>query len=259
LPRQTLVRVHPARSELESVYEPALAIVSALPAFAARVRTLEPVQPRWAEWTRAARADYLENLRNEPMEGALDVGAVMAHLRERLPPDAVQTCGAGNFTVWAHRFAEFRQYGTQLGPRSGAMGYGVPAAVAAKLLHPDRVVVCFTGDGDFVMSSPELATAVQYGLPIVILLVNNGMYATIRMHQERQYPQRVIGTDLRNPDFPELARAYGAYGERVERTEDFAGAFERALASGQPAVLELPVDPERISPRVKLSELRGEA
>jgi acetolactate synthase-1/2/3 large subunit len=259
LPRQTLVRVHPARSELESVYEPALAIVSALPAFAARVRTLEPVQPRWAEWTRAARADYLENLRNEPMEGALDVGAVMAHLRERLPPDAVQTCGAGNFTVWAHRFAEFRQYGTQLGPRSGAMGYGVPAAVAAKLLHPDRVVVCFTGDGDFVMSSPELATAVQYGLPIVILLVNNGMYATIRMHQERQYPQRVIGTDLRNPDFPELARAYGAYGERVERTEDFAGAFERALASGQPAVLELPVDPERISPRVKLSELRGDA
>jgi acetolactate synthase-1/2/3 large subunit len=259
LPRQTLVRVHPARSELESVYEPALAIVSALPAFAARVRTLEPVQPRWAEWTRAARADYLENLGNEPMEGALDVGAVMAHLRERLPPDAIQTCGAGNFTVWAHRFAEFRQYGTQLGPRSGAMGYGLPAAVAAKLLHPDRVVVCFTGDGDFVMSSPELATAVQYELPVVILLVNNGMYATIRMHQERQYPRRVIGTDLRNPDFPELARAYGAYGERVERTEDFAGAFERALASGQPSVLELPVDPERISPRVKLSDLRGEA
>ncbi|HEX4747806.1 MAG TPA: thiamine pyrophosphate-dependent enzyme, partial [Gaiellaceae bacterium] len=196
-------------------------------------------------------------LRHEPMEGPLDVGEVMSFLRERLPPDAIQTCGAGNFTVWAHRFAEFRQYGTQLGPRSGSMGYGLPAAVAAKLLHPERTVVCFTGDGDFVMSSPELATAVQYGLPIVILLVNNGMYATIRMHQERTYPRRVIGTDLVNPDFPALARAYGAHGQRVERTEDFEGAFERALASGKPSVLELLVDPERISPRVTLSELRG--
>ena len=136
------------------------------------------------------------------------------------------------------------------------MGYGVAAAVAAKLVHPDRIAVCFTGDGDFVMSSPELATAVQYELPIVILLVNNGMYATIRMHQERQYPRRVIGTDLRNPDFVALAEAYGAYGERVERTADFEDAFESALASGRPAVLELPVDQERISPRVRLSELR---
>jgi acetolactate synthase-1/2/3 large subunit len=137
------------------------------------------------------------------------------------------------------------------------MGYGLPAAVAAQLIHPDRVVVCFTGDGDFVMSSPELATAVQYELPIVILLVNNGMYATIRMHQERQFPGRVIGTDLENPDFPALARAYGAHGERVERTADFEAAVESALASGKPCVLELVVDPERISPRVRLSELRG--
>ena len=137
------------------------------------------------------------------------------------------------------------------------MGYGLPAAVAAKLVHPDRVVVCFTGDGDFVMSSPELATAVQYELPVVVLLVNNGMYATIRMHQERTYPRRVIGTDLVNPDFPALAQAYGAHGELVERTEDFEAAFERALAAGMPAVLELRVDPERISPRVKLSELRA--
>jgi acetolactate synthase-1/2/3 large subunit len=137
------------------------------------------------------------------------------------------------------------------------MGYGLPAAVAAQLVHPDRIVVCFTGDGDFVMSSPELATAVQYELPMVILLVNNGMYATIRMHQERQFPGRVIGTDLENPDFPALARSYGAHAERVERTEDFEGAFERALASRMPSVLELPVDPERISPRVKLSELRA--
>jgi acetolactate synthase-1/2/3 large subunit len=255
-PRQTLIRVHPDPDELASVYEPDLAIVSSLPAFAAALRDVGVVAPRWRDWTAEARADYEANLRHEPMEGPVDLGEIMAFLRRRLPADTVQTCGAGNFTVWAHRFAEFQQYGTQACPRSGSMGYGLAAAVAAKLIHPDRVAVCFTGDGDFVMSSPELATAVQYGLPILVLLVNNGMYATIRMHQERQYPKRVIGTDLRNPDFLALAEAYGAFGERVERTADFEGAFERALSSGKPAVLELPVDPERISPRVRLSELR---
>ncbi len=167
------------------------------------------------------------------MEGPVDLGEIMAFLRERLPADAIQTCGAGNFTVWAHRFAEFTQYGTQVCPRSGSMGYGIAAGVAAKLVHPERIVVCFTGDGDFVMSSPEFATAVQYELPIVVLLVNNGMYATIRMHQERLFPGRVIGTTLESPDFPALAQAYGGFGERVERTEDFEAAFERALASGQ--------------------------
>ncbi len=256
-PRQTLVHVHPDESELGRVYVPDLAITATLPEFAAALRSLEPVEPRWREWTVSARTDYVETLRHEPMEGDVDLGEIMAFLRARLPGDAVQTCGAGNFTVWAHRFAEFTQFGTQACPRSGSMGYGLPAAVGAQLVHPDRVVVCFTGDGDFVMSSPELATAVQYRLPIVVLLVNNGMYATIRMHQERQFPGRVIGTDLENPDFPALARAYGAHGERVERTADFEPAFERALASGKPSVLELPVDPERISPRVKLSELRG--
>jgi acetolactate synthase-1/2/3 large subunit len=255
-PQQTLIRVHPDPDELASVYEADLAIVSSLPAFAAALRDVGAIAPRWREWTADARADYEANLRHEPMEGPVDLGEIMALLRRRLPADAVQTCGAGNFTVWAHRFAEFTQYGTQACPRSGSMGYGVAAAVAAKLVHPDRTVICFTGDGDFVMSSPELATAVQYGLPIVVLLVNNGMYATIRMHQERQYPKRVIGTELRNPDFVALAEAYGAFGERVERTADFEGAFERAVSSGRPAVLELPVDPERISPRVRLSELR---
>ena len=258
-PRQTLVHVHPAASELGRVYEPDLAIVATLTEFASALCALELVEPRWREWTSAARADYEDNLRNDPMEGDVDLGEVMAFLRARLPGDAVQTCGAGNFTVWAHRFAEFTQFGTQACPRSGSMGYGLPAAVAAQLIHPQRVVVCFTGDGDFVMSSPELATAVQYDLPIVVLLVNNGMYATIRMHQERQFPGRVIGTDLENPDFPALARGYGAYGERVERTEDFEAAFDRAVASGKASVLELPVDPERISPRVRLSELRGHA
>jgi acetolactate synthase I/II/III large subunit len=258
-PEQTLVHVHPDASELGRVYLPDLAIAATLPEAAAALVALDPVEPRWREWTAGARADYETTLVHEPMEGDVDLGEVMAFLRARLPGNAVQTCGAGNFTVWAHRFAAFTEFGTQACPRSGSMGYGLPAAVAAQLVHPDRVVVCFTGDGDFVMSSPELATAVQYELPIVILLVNNGMYATIRMHQERTYPRRVIGTDLTNPDFAALARAYGAHGERVERTEDFEAAFERALASGKPAVLELPVDPERISPRVKLSDLRGDA
>ena len=255
-PQQKLVRVHPDPEELASVYEPDLAIVSSLPAFAAALRHVGAIAPRWRDWLAEARADYEANLRHEPMEGPVDLGEIMAFLRRRLPADAIQTCGAGNYTVWAHRFAEFTQYGTQVCPRSGSMGYGVAAAISSKLVHPNRVVLCFTGDGDFVMSSPELATAVQYELPIVILLVNNGMYATIRMHQELQYPGRVSGTDLRNPDFVALAEAYGAFGERVERTADFESAFSRALQSGKPAVLELPVDPERISPRVRLSELR---
>ncbi len=258
-PRQTLIHVHPDPAELGFVYEPDLAIAATLPDFAAALRKLEPLESRWREWTHASRADYEANLRHDPMEGEVDLGEIMAFLRGRLPPDAVQTCGAGNFTVWAHRFAEFSQFGTQVCPRSGSMGYGVAAANAAKLVQPDRLAVCWTGDGDFVMSSPELATAVQYDLPIVVLLVDNGMYATIRMHQERVYPGRVIGTDLENPDFVALAEAYGAHGERVGRTEEFEAAFERALASNKPAVLVLPVDPERISPRVKLSELQATA
>ena len=258
-PRQTLVHVHPDPDELGLVYEPELPIVSTLPEFARALREVEPVAPRWREWTAAAREEYEANLRHEPMEGPVDLGEIMALLRERLPGDAIQTCGAGNFTVWAHRFAEFTQYGTQVCPRSGSMGYGVAAAVAAKLVHPDRIALCFTGDGDFVMSSPEFATAVQYDLPIVVLLVNNGMYATVRMHQERVFPGRVIGTDLENPDFPALSEAYGGHGERVGRTEDFEAALERALASGKPSLLELPVDPERISPRIRLSELQARA
>ncbi len=258
-PKPTLVHAHPDPRQVGFVYEPDLPIVSSLPELASALRGLPPVEPRWREWTTAARVDYEDNLRHEPMEGPVDLGEIMAFLRDRLPQDAVQTCGAGNFTVWAHRFAEFRQFGTQVCPRSGSMGYGLAAAVAAKLVHPDRIALCFTGDGDFVMSSPEFATAVQYDLPIVVLLVNNGMFATIRMHQERLFPGRVIGTDLVNPDFPTLAEAYGGHGERVERTEDFEAAFERALASGKPSLLELAVDPERISPRITLSELQGRA
>jgi acetolactate synthase I/II/III large subunit len=251
---QTFIHVHADADELGRVYEPDLGVVADSGAFLAAI---EPVDgSRWQDWTESAHADFVASLRHRRGPGELDLGDVMAHLRERLPPDAVITNGAGNFTVWAHRFYAFRRYGTQLAPCSGTMGYGVPAAVAAKLLDPERPVVCIAGDGDFLMSGHELAAARQEGAAIVVLLVNNGMYGTIRMHQERQFPGRVVGTDLVNPDFVALAAAYGASAELVERSEDFPAAFERALAAGRPAVVELRVDPEAISPRATLSEIR---
>jgi acetolactate synthase-1/2/3 large subunit len=189
----------------------------------------------------------------------VDLGEVMAMLRERLPADTIVCNGAGNFSVWVHRFWRYHVFPAQLAPTSGAMGYGVPAAVAAKAVAPERTVLCFAGDGDFLMTGQELATAVQYELPVLFLVVNNGMYGTIRMHQERHYPGRVVGTELRNPDFAAYAEAFGAHGEVVARTEEFAGALERALAAGRPALLELRVDPEAITPRATLSEIRAGA
>ena len=258
-PRQTLVHVHPDPREPGRVYETDLAVVSGLSEFSAAARELKPVEPVWRAWTEAARRDYEANLRHTSQGGGrVDLGEVMAYLRGRLPGDAVLTCGAGNFTVWAHRFYEFSEYGTQLAPRSGAMGYGLPAALAAKALRPERIVVCIAGDGDFMMSSAELATAVQYVLPVVVLLVDNGLYGTIRMHQERLFG-RGHGTDLVNPDFAAHARSFGCHAETVEQTEQLPDAFERAVASGCPAVVTLRVDPERISPRATLSELRRQA
>jgi acetolactate synthase I/II/III large subunit len=255
---QTLVHVHADPGELGRVYEPDLPVVSGSPEFVAAMREVEPLDgSRWGERTRAAHADFLAWLNHRPDAGAVDLATVLAHLRERLPADAIVTNGAGNFTVWVHRFYTFRRYRTQLSPCSGAMGYGVPAAVAAKVLHPERIVVCVAGDGDFLMSGHELAAAVQERAPIVVLLVNNGMYGTIRMHQERQFPGRVHGTDLVNPDFVALARAYGAHAELVERNQNFADAFERALAAGRPALVELRVDPEAITPQATLSAIRA--
>jgi acetolactate synthase-1/2/3 large subunit len=225
--------------------------------FAAAVRDLR-VEPRWGEATMQARADYEAWQRHEPMPGPVDLGECVAQLRARVP-NAIVCNGAGNHTVWVHRFWRFHSYPSQLAPTSGAMGYGVPAAVAAKALHPERDVVCFSGDGDFLMSGQELATAVQYDLPIVIVVVDNGMYGTIRMHQERHFPGRVVGTDLVNPDFAAYARAFGAHGETVERTHEFRAALERALESGRPAVLALRIDPEAITPRTTLSAIRAAA
>jgi acetolactate synthase-1/2/3 large subunit len=255
---QTFVHVHADPDELGRVYEPDVPIVADSTAFVAGMRALPPLDgPARAGWTESAHTAWLASLEHARGPGELDVGDVIAHLRGRLPADAILTNGAGNFSVWAHRFYAFRRYGTQLAPCSGAMGYGVPAAVAAKVVHPDRIVVCVAGDGDFLMSAQELAAAVQERTSIVVLLVDNGMYGTIRMHQERQFPGRVVGTDLLSPDFVALAQSYGAYAERVERSADFGDAFERALGSGRPALLHLPVDPEAITPSATLSEIRA--
>jgi acetolactate synthase I/II/III large subunit len=254
---QPLIHVHPGAEELGRVYHPALPILSGMEQFADAVRDLR-VEPSWREWTEAARADYEAWQQHDPMPGTLDLGDCIAHLRVRVP-DAIVTNGAGNFSAWVHRFWRWHGYPTQLAPTSGAMGYGLPAAIAAKLLAPERTVICFAGDGDFLMSGQELATAVQYKLPIVVLLVNNGMYGTIRMHQERHYPGRVVGTDLVNPDFAAYAHAFGAYGATVTETAQFAGALDDALDAGTPALIELRIDPEAINPRTTLSKVREEA
>jgi acetolactate synthase I/II/III large subunit len=257
---QTLVHVHADPEELGRVFQADLPIVAGSADFLAAARALEPVDgSHRAAWTESAHADFLASLQHTRGPGAVDVGDVMQHLRERLPDDAILTNGAGNYTVWCHRFYSFSRYRTQLAPCSGAMGYGIPAAIAAKVVHPARTVVCVSGDGDFLMSGHELAAAVQEGLPIVVLVVNNGMYGTIRMHQERLFPGRVVGTDLVNPDFAAWAHAFGAYGEVVVRSEDFPDAFERALAERRPALLELRVDREAITPRQTLSQIRAEA
>jgi acetolactate synthase I/II/III large subunit len=257
---QTLVHIHADADELGRVFEPDLPIVSGSPEFLAAARALEPVEAaQRAAWTESARTDFISGLRHRRGPGELDLGDVIEHLRERLPDDAILTNGAGNYTVWCHLYYVFRRYRTQLAPCSGAMGYGIPAALAAKVVFPERTVVCVSGDGDFLMSGHEFAAAVQEKLPIVVLVVNNGIYGTIRMHQERLFPGRVVGTELVNPDFVAWARAFGAYGELVVRSKDFPDALERALGEDRPALLELKVDPEAITPRETLSEIRSAA
>ena len=261
-PGKVLIHIHPAAEELGRVFRPTLPIQSGMPEFAAAAAALSPVLAgRWSEWRAEMRRDYERGLLPSPAPagGALDLGRIMGWLRERLPGDAIVTSDAGNFSGWPNRFLQYRRPGRQLGPTSGAMGYGVPAAVAAKLVHPDRLVLGFVGDGGFMMTGQELATSLAEGPGPIILLFNNAMYGTIRMHQERRFPGRVVGTDLKNPDFPALARAYGAFGVRVSRTEDFAPAFEEAARGNRAAIIELAMDPEQITTRTTLSALRHQA
>ena len=260
-PGKTLVHVHPGAEELGRVYRADLGINATPTAFATALEGLQPPQQiGWDGSAVAAHAEYLawsQTPGEQP--GALNLGAVMTWLRDQLPADAVLTNGAGNYSGWIHRFYRFRRFGTQLGPTSGSMGYGLPAAIAAKRLHPERPVICFAGDGCFLMTGQEFATAVQYDLPVIVIVVDNGMYGTIRMHQEREYPGRISGSMLNNPDFAAYARAFGGHGAKVERTGDFAAAFAAAQQSGRPAILHLKLDPEAITPATTLAAIRAKA
>ena len=261
VPRQTLIHVQSGAEELGRVYRAALPINSNYEEFSLALQGLKT--PSWKSQAEAAHADYLAWNKPIPMPGALHYGEVIAWLSQNLPEDAIVTNGAGNFASWLHRHFQYRGWQgggrTQLAPTSGSMGYSVPAAVAAKIAEPARTVIAVAGDGEFLMNGQEFATAMQYGAAIVVLVVNNGMYGTIRMHQEREYPARVSGTELKNPDFAAYARAFGGHGETVERSADFAPAFRRALASGKPAIVELKIDPEAITPSATLSGLRAAA
>jgi acetolactate synthase-1/2/3 large subunit len=259
-PSQRMVHVHLGPEELGSVYRADLPINAGYEEFAAAASRLDPVEHiRWDAWAHAARTDYLDDLAPPDAPGELNLATVVRHVSETLPANAIITNGAGNFTVWAHRYYQFSSYRTQLGPTSGSMAYGIPAAVAAKVVHPDRPVVAWTGDGDAMMSFQEIATAIQYDLDPVILLVNNGMLGTMRMHQERRFPGRVHGTDLVNPDFQMLARSFGLHTEFVERDGDFPAAFDRALGSSRASLVELRLDPEQLTPGKTLSGTREAA
>jgi acetolactate synthase-1/2/3 large subunit len=259
-PGKVLIHVHAGAEELGRVFRPSLPIQSGISEFAAAAAALPLVpEPRWSDWRAAVRSEYEAGLVPAAAGAALDLGKVMTWLRDRLPDDAIVTSDAGNFSGWPNRFLQYRRPGRQLGPTSGAMGYGVPAAVAAKLVHPDRLVVGFCGDGGFMMTGQEIATSMLEGVGPIILVFNNAMYGTIRMHQERRFPGRVVGTALKNPDFLGLARAYGVFGASVARAEEFAPAFEEAAAGKGPAIIELKMDPEMITTRTTLSEIRQEA
>lgn len=258
LPKQRLVHVHGSDLELGKVYQPELGIQAGPNAFAIALAA-EPVKGGWGDWRAAGRQAYDAGFDLPDLPSPVDMGKVTAHLRDVLPEDVILTNGAGNFAVWPNKFFRFGPKARLLAPQAGAMGYGLPAAVAAKVACPDRRVVCFAGDGDFQMTSQELATAAQAGAQPIVLILNNGIYGTIRAHQERHYPERVSGTEMVNPDFAALARAYGFHGERVEKTADFAAAFDRALASKTGAVLDLNISAEALTPRVSLSQMRTSA
>ena len=257
-PAQKLIHVHADANELGRVYRPTLAINASPAAFVeAFAKRKGPASPGWAAETSQAHADYLAwSTPPKTGPGAVHMGPIVEYLEGALPQDAIICNGAGNFATWMHRFHRFRRYNTQAAPTSGSMGYGLPAGVGAKSVFPDREVIVWAGDGDFLMHGQEFSTAVQYDLPIIVVILNNGIYGTIRMHQEREYPGRVSGTMLRNPDFAAYARAFGGHGETVEKTEDFAPAFERARASGKPAIIEVKLDPEAITPTRTLTDIR---
>jgi len=258
-PRQTLIHVHVDAEELGHIYQPDLAINAGSSGFVealAECRIASKNSSEWKAQLLQARKDFVAWNASIKVNGEVQFSEIIKTVLDSTDDDAIITNGAGNNTSWIHRFYRFRKYRSQLAPTSGTMGYGVPAAIAAKLVHPQRTVVAFAGDGCFMMNGQELATACQYGANIIIIVVNNGIYATIRMHQERDYPGRVIGTDILNPDFCALAAAYGAHSELVTRTEEFASAFERSRTSNRPALIEIRIDPDLLTPTLTIEALR---
>ncbi|WP_374513372.1 thiamine pyrophosphate-dependent enzyme [Brevundimonas sp.] len=255
---ETLIHIHPGPEELGRVWTPLLSAAADNSLAALALSQIDPGRS-WADEAAAARADYDAFIQPVQVTGAVNMSEVIRHLAEALPDDAILTNGAGNFAAWLHRFHRHRARRTQLAPTSGAMGYGYPAAIAAKSVHPDRDVVCIAGDGDYLMTGQEIATAVQYGINVVVVVVDNGTYGTIRMHQETHYPgaARTIATDLKNPDFVRYAEAFGAFGVRCERTEDFPAALEAARNAGRPALVHLITSAEDIAPGRTISGLRS--
>lgn len=259
VPRQKLVHIHPGVEELGRIYQPAVAINATMPEFASAARSLVVDKVDRQEWVEDARAEFEKHARPRKIPGDVQLAEILDGLALKLPADAIVTNGAGNYAVWVHRFYRYRSFRTQLAPTNGSMGYGVPAAIAAKLQHPGRTVVSFAGDGCFLMNGQELATAVKHGANVVFVVVNNGMYGTIRMHQERNYPNRVTATELVNPDFVRLAEAYGLAGFRVTRTEEFFPAFDSARRCGRPALIEICISPEALTPERSLTQIREQA
>jgi acetolactate synthase-1/2/3 large subunit len=260
-PQMKLVHVHPGSEELGRVYHPALAINASPTAFCAALDGLQPPKEiPWKGEADIAHADFLNwGEKATPQPGGVNLGEIVVWLRKNLPPESILTNGAGNFAGWIHRFYRFRKFATQVGPTSGSMGYGFPAALAMKILHPDRAVVCIAGDGDFLMTGQDFATAVQYQLPVIVVLADNSLYGTIRMHQERDYPGRVIATALKNPDFVAYAKAFGGFGVLVEKTSDFPAAFAAAQKSGLPSIIHLKIDPEALTPGASLTAIRDKS
>jgi acetolactate synthase-1/2/3 large subunit len=257
VPQMAFVHAYPGAEDLGRVYRPTLPIHASPRAFAAALDRLKPTRTHDVTAEHQAYLDWSDKGTDQP--GAVNISQIMLWLRAHLPDDAIITNGAGNYAGWIHRFYRFRRFGTQLGTICGFMGYGMPAAVAMKRLYPERIVVAVNGDGDFLMNGQELATAMQYGIPIIAVVLDNAMLGTIRMHQEREYPGRVSATTLRNPDFAAMARSFGGFGATVEKTEDFAAAFEAAQASGLPSVIHVKFDGDGISPVNTLTAIRKKA
>jgi acetolactate synthase I/II/III large subunit len=260
-PQMTFVHVHPGVEELGRVYRPHLGINSTPASFAIAAAALDPpAKPQWDGASKAAHDDYLAfSEKPTDVPGGVNLGAILVWLRDYLGDDAMVCNGAGNYAAWVHRYYRHRKFATQFAPTAGSMGYGVPAAIGVKRLHPHRTVVAFSGDGDFLMNGQDFATAVQFDAPVIVIIADNGLYGTIRMHQERHYPGRVCATGLRNPDFAAYARAFGGFGVTVEKTSEFPTAFRAAEQSGQPAIIHLKIDPEAITPTLTLTGIREAA